>query len=118
MLPVSVPSAWARLPRSVRAHGLAAAVLCAAALTYAPSLFGDWVWDDQVLVVESPDAQSFGAAFGSLLEPHWAFEERNGDTQVGYWRPLTKFEQRGLKLGHGVWDLLFKRSSRPSPSRR
>jgi tRNA (guanine-N7-)-methyltransferase len=27
------------------------------------------------------------------------------------WRPLTKFEQRGLKLGHGVWDLLFNRSS-------
>ena len=24
-------------------------------------------------------------------------------------RPLTKFEARGLKLGHGVWDLLFKR---------
>ena len=22
-------------------------------------------------------------------------------------RPLTKFEQRGKKLGHGVWDLLF-----------
>jgi len=22
-------------------------------------------------------------------------------------RPLTKFEQRGLKLGHGVWDLIF-----------
>lgn len=26
----------------------------------------------------------------------------------GY-RPLTKFEQRGLKLGHGVWDLVFRR---------
>ena len=25
------------------------------------------------------------------------------------WRPLTKFEARGLKLGHGVWDLLFLR---------
>lgn len=25
------------------------------------------------------------------------------------WRPLTKFEQRGLRLGHGVWDLLFRR---------
>jgi tRNA (guanine-N7-)-methyltransferase len=25
------------------------------------------------------------------------------------WRPLTKFENRGLKLGHGVWDLLFRR---------
>jgi tRNA (guanine-N7-)-methyltransferase len=24
-------------------------------------------------------------------------------------RPLTKFEQRGLRLGHGVWDLLFRR---------
>ena len=25
------------------------------------------------------------------------------------WRPLTKFENRGLNLGHGVWDLVFKR---------
>jgi tRNA (guanine-N7-)-methyltransferase len=24
-------------------------------------------------------------------------------------RPLTKFEQRGKRLGHGVWDLLFER---------
>ena len=26
------------------------------------------------------------------------------------YRPLTKFEQRGLRLGHGVWDLLFRRA--------
>ena len=26
-------------------------------------------------------------------------------------RPLTKFEQRGQRLGHGVWDLLFERRS-------
>ena len=25
------------------------------------------------------------------------------------YRPLTKFEQRGRKLGHGVWDLLFEK---------
>ena len=25
------------------------------------------------------------------------------------YRPLTKFENRGLKLGHGVWDLVFER---------
>ena len=25
------------------------------------------------------------------------------------YRPLTKFENRGIKLGHGVWDLVFKR---------
>ena len=24
-----------------------------------------------------------------------------------HYRPLTKFENRGLKLGHGVWDLVF-----------
>ena len=27
------------------------------------------------------------------------------------WRPLTKFESRGHRLGHGVWDLLFERIS-------
>lgn len=32
----------------------------------------------------------------------------------GY-RPLTKFEARGLKLGHGVWDLVFNRTSAPNP---
>lgn len=25
------------------------------------------------------------------------------------YRPQTKFETRGLRLGHGVWDLIFKR---------
>ncbi len=25
-------------------------------------------------------------------------------------RPLTKFENRGLKLGHGVWDLLYQKN--------
>ena len=27
------------------------------------------------------------------------------------YRPLTKFENRGLRLGHGVWDLVFQRRS-------
>jgi tRNA (guanine-N7-)-methyltransferase len=36
------------------------------------------------------------------------------NTASGYapkpaYRPLTKFEHRGLKLGHGVWDLVFER---------
>jgi tRNA (guanine-N7-)-methyltransferase len=38
------------------------------------------------------------------------------NTAEGYapkpaWRPLTKFEARGLRLGHGVWDLLFTRTT-------
>ena len=27
------------------------------------------------------------------------------------YRPTTKFENRGLKLGHGVWDVIFTRTS-------
>jgi tRNA (guanine-N7-)-methyltransferase len=38
------------------------------------------------------------------------------NTAEGYapkpgYRPLTKFENRGLKLGHGVWDLVFVKSN-------
>ncbi len=29
------------------------------------------------------------------------------------YRPLTKFENRGIKLGHGVWDLVFTRITQP-----
>ena len=29
-------------------------------------------------------------------------------------RPLTKFEQRGLTRGHGVWDLVFARREAPT----
>ncbi len=25
------------------------------------------------------------------------------------WRPQTKFETRGMKLGHGVWDVVFRK---------
>lgn len=28
------------------------------------------------------------------------------------YRPLTKFESRGLKLGHGVWDIIFCKSEK------
>jgi tRNA (guanine-N7-)-methyltransferase len=39
-------------------------------------------------------------------------ESSLNNTSAGYaprpeHRPLTKFEDRGLKLGHGVWDLMF-----------
>jgi tRNA (guanine-N7-)-methyltransferase len=27
------------------------------------------------------------------------------------WRPVTKFERRGARLGHGVWDLLYSRQA-------
>ncbi|MBI5936989.1 MAG: tRNA (guanosine(46)-N7)-methyltransferase TrmB [Betaproteobacteria bacterium] len=44
-------------------------------------------------------------------------EPELANTAEGYvpkpdYRPLTKFENRGLKLGHGVWDLVFIRQPR------
>jgi tRNA (guanine-N7-)-methyltransferase len=30
------------------------------------------------------------------------------------WRPLTRFERRGHRLGHGVWDLSFERVAAPT----
>ncbi len=50
---------------------------------------------------------------------HWMLEVLCGEsmlenTAAGFaprpdYRPLTKFENRGLRLGHGVWDLVFRR---------
>lgn len=39
----------------------------------------------------------------------------NTSKDAGYcprpdYRPLTKFEARGVRLGHGVWDLIFKKT--------
>lgn len=63
-------------------------------------------WEDyarQMLEVmeASPD-------FGNQAGPG-RFAERPAD------RPLTRFEQRGQRLGHGVWDLLYHRSHEPAP---
>ncbi|SEM78593.1 tRNA (guanosine(46)-N7)-methyltransferase TrmB [Nitrosomonas marina] len=30
------------------------------------------------------------------------------------YRPVTKFEKRGIKLGHAVWDVIFRRNSTPA----
>jgi tRNA (guanine-N7-)-methyltransferase len=49
----------------------------------------------------------------------WVLEVLKAETQLENtvkdyavkpsYRPLTKFENRGLKLGHGVWDMVFTR---------
>jgi tRNA (guanine-N7-)-methyltransferase len=55
-------------------------------------------WEDyaqQVLEVLSGESLLANTASGFAPRPEW--------------RPQTKFEARGLKLGHRVWDLLFLR---------
>lgn len=50
-----------------------------------------------------------------MLEVMNSIDGYKNQSQSGDWvprpesRPLTKFEQRGQRLGHGVWDLMFER---------
>jgi len=56
----------------------------------------DWQeYAEQMLEVLAAEPSLVNSAAGFALRPDY--------------RPLTKFEQRGLKLGHGVWDLIFHR---------
>lgn len=56
------------------------------------------------------DWQNYAEQMLEVLSAEPALE----NTAQGYaprpaYRPVTKFERRGLRLGHGVWDLVFKR---------
>ena len=57
------------------------------------------------------DWQAYAEHMMEVLERIDTLENVMGSN--GYWdlpkRPVTKFSRRGQKLGHGVWDLLFRR---------
>ncbi|MFC7289521.1 tRNA (guanosine(46)-N7)-methyltransferase TrmB [Herminiimonas glaciei] len=56
----------------------------------------DWQeYAEQMLEVLSAEASLQNTAEGYAPRPDY--------------RPVTKFENRGLKLGHGVWDLVFEK---------
>jgi tRNA (guanine-N7-)-methyltransferase len=56
----------------------------------------DWQeYAEQMLEVLSAEASLKNTADGYAPRPDY--------------RPVTKFENRGLKLGHGVWDLVFEK---------
>ena len=63
----------------------------------------DWQpYAEQILEVLSAEpalANRAAAAHPELL----------GYAPKPHYRPLTKFENRGIKLGHGVWDVVFER---------
>lgn len=56
------------------------------------------------------DWQAYAEHMMEVLEANTSLENELG-TQ-NYWpspdRPVTKFEKRGQRLGHGVWDLRFR----------
>ena len=58
------------------------------------------------------DWQPYAEQMLEVLGAEPTLENSAKSTSDGYalrpeWRPLTKFENRGIKLGHGVWDLVF-----------
>ncbi|MGK0674070.1 MAG: tRNA (guanosine(46)-N7)-methyltransferase TrmB [Halothiobacillaceae bacterium] len=59
------------------------------------------------------DWENYAEHMRKVLEASAAFENANGPGAFAptrpAWRPETKFERRGLRLGHGVWDLLYIR---------
>jgi len=52
--------------------------------------------------------QMMGVLRGEPLLVNTSAAANGFAVKPGY-RPLTKFENRGLQLGHGVWDLVFRR---------
>lgn len=60
------------------------------------------------------DWQNYAEHMLEILRQNPAFEnlsETGGYCRRPPWRPMTKYEKRGQRLGHGVYDLLFLRRS-------
>lgn len=59
------------------------------------------------------DWENYALQMLEILRQNNQLHNTSADNQFvarpGY-RPLTKFEKRGIKLGHGVWDLVFTKS--------
>jgi tRNA (guanine-N7-)-methyltransferase len=64
----------------------------------------------QMLAVFSATPGLVNTAAGLSSGEHHA----TGYAERPAYRPQTKFEARGLKLGHGVWDVVFRRSENVS----
>ncbi len=57
------------------------------------------------------DWEPYAEAALEVLERHPDFDNTtDGFSPRPEWRPLTKFERRGRRLGHTVHDLIFRRS--------
>ncbi len=58
------------------------------------------------------DWQEYAGYMLEVMENHGGFRNQAGTGNYSprpHWRPKTKFERRGERLGHGVWDLVFER---------
>lgn len=55
----------------------------------------------------------------TVLDAHPDFSSEHvgiGEAARPSWRPETKFERRGIRLQHAVFDLLYRRTNMPEPT--
>ncbi|ARU05875.1 tRNA (guanosine(46)-N7)-methyltransferase TrmB [Comamonas serinivorans] len=57
-----------------------------------------------------PYAEQMLAVLGANTRLSNRASAPDGYAETPSYRPETKFERRGLRLGHGVWDLVFERT--------
>jgi len=68
---------------------------------------------DSGMVHVATDWEEYAEHIMEALESHPHFKNCAGDQMYSerpQYRPLTKFENRGQKLGHGVWDIIFTKT--------
>ena len=59
------------------------------------------------------DWENYAQQMMTVLSAEGSLRNLHGEGQYAprpEHRPLTKFELRGERLGHGVWDLIFSRN--------
>ena len=56
-----------------------------------------------------PYAQQMLQVLGAEPQLQNSSDKPEGWADKPDYRPLTKFEKRGLRLGHGVWDVVFRK---------
>jgi tRNA (guanine-N7-)-methyltransferase len=75
----------------------------------------------QNTVADAPKADCFLASNGELLKDSEQWNESSssaegslltlGSAKKPDYRPHTKYEARGIRLGHGVWDIVFEKTA-------
>lgn len=95
---------WSYLPLAV--------VLLLAALLWAPSLLGDFVYDDHYLIVDNPVVRSSDQVVAAFTRDYYG--QRDPQRGLGYYRPITLLSHwldwsiwKAAPFGHHLSSLLL-----------
>ena len=92
---IEVSAGASRASAGRRAALIGCAILLAVA-ALAPSLGGQLVYDDLLLVARNPALHGWKGLAEHLFLPHWDFAEAQGQSGAGFWRPMAVLVQPQL----------------------